>query len=317
MDLADSLLTSSVVAGFLAASMRLAVPILLAALGGIYNERAGVLNVGLEGMMLAGSLTGFVVGFQTGNLWLGVLAAIVAGGLLGLFLGFFTVTLGADQVVAGIALNLLAVGLTSFLYRVIFGANAQPRVAGFPDLHVPLLSQIPLLGPLFFQQSVLTYLAYGLIALTGVIIFRSAWGLNIIATGENPEAAETLGIGVSRVRYTALAISGMIAALGGAYLSLDATTLFLENMTAGRGYIALALLVLGRRRPLGILGAALLFGAADALQLRTQLLGIGIPFQFMLMLPYLLTMVVLAFFVSRTGDPAALGVPYRRNRGDA
>jgi simple sugar transport system permease protein len=311
----ETWLTSAVIAGFLAASMRLAIPILLAALGGLYNERAGVLNVGLEGMMLAGSLTGFVAGYFTGNPWLGVLAAVVAGALLGLFLGFFTVTLGSDQVVAGIALNLLAVGLTSFAYRVFFGTNAQPRVEGFAQIDVPVLSQIPLFGPLFFQQSALTYLTYGLLALTGLILFHSAWGLEIIASGENPEATETLGINVSRVRYAALLVSGMVAGLGGAYLSLDATRLFLDNMTAGRGYIALAILVLGRRHPLGILGAALLFGAADALQLRTQLLGIGIPFQFMLMLPYLLTMLVLAFFVSRTGDPAALGIPYRRNRG--
>lgn len=316
MNVMESWATSTVIAGFLAAGMRLAVPIMLAALGGIYNERAGMLNVGFEGIMLAGCLGGFVVGFHTGNLWLGVIAGVITGGLLGLFLGFFTVTLGADQVVAGIALNLLSVGITSFLYRVIFGANAQPRVEGFPRIHLPFLSQIPLLGPLFFQQSILTYLTYGLVVLTAVIIFRSAWGLNIIATGENPEAAETLGIAVHRVRYTALAVGGMIAGLGGVYLSLDATRLFLDNMTAGRGYIALAILVLGRRHPFGIMGAALLFGAADALQLRTQLLGIGIPFQFMLMLPYLLTMVVLAFFVSRTGDPAALGLPYRRNRGD-
>jgi simple sugar transport system permease protein len=308
-------LTSTVFVGFLTASMRLAMPILLAALGGIYNERAGVLNVGLEGTMLVACLVGFAVAYFSGSVWLGVALAMVAGALVSLLLGLFAITLGANQVVAGIAVNLLAVGLTSFAYRLLFGASAQPRVEGFAQWDVPLLSQIPILGPLFFQQSVLTYIAYGLILLTYIVIFHSAWGLEIIATGESPEAAETLGIRVGRVRYASLVVSGMIAGLGGAYLSLDATRLFLENMTAGRGYIALAILVVGRRHPIGLLGAALLFGAADALQLRTQLLGIGIPFQFMLMLPYLLTMVVLAGFVSRSGDPAALGVPYLRNRG--
>jgi general nucleoside transport system permease protein len=311
-----TLLTSTVAVGFFAASMRLAIPIMLAALGGLYNERAGVLNVGLEGMMIVGALVGFVVGYFTGNLWWGVLAAMVAGAGVGLLLGLFVITLAANQVVAGISFNLLAVGLTSFIYRVIFGTNAQPRVEGFSQINIPVLSQIPVIGPLFFQQSILTYLTYALLLVTYVIIFHSAWGLQIIATGENPEATETLGVKVTRVRYISLLISGLIAGLGGAVLSLDATRLFLDNMTAGRGYIALAILVLGRRRPLGILGAALLFGAADALQLRAQLLGIGIPFQFMLMLPYLLTMIVLAFFVSRSSDPAALGTPYRRSHGD-
>ncbi len=312
-----ALVTSPVAEGFLSASMRLAIPILLAALGGVYNERAGVLNIGMEGMMLSGCLVGFVVGFATGNMWLGVFAAVLVGGLLGVFLGFFTVTLAANQVVAGIALNLLAIGATSFLYRLSYGTGVQQlRVEGFPVIPVPILSQIPILGPLFFQQSALVYLTYFLMAVTAVVIFRSVWGLQIIATGENPEAAETMGITVARTRYIALFISGMFCSLGGAYLSLGATRLFLDNMTAGRGYIALAILVLGRRNPIGLLGAALLFGAADALQLRTQLLDINIPFQFMLMAPYVLTMIVLAFFVRHTDDPAALGIPYKRNRGD-
>ena len=309
-------LASPVIAGFLSASMRLAVPILLAALGGIYNERAGVLNIGMEGMMLGGCLAGFVAGFYTGNMWVGVAAAVVTGGLLGLLLGGFTISLGADQVVAGIALNLLIIGLTSFGYRVLFGTNAQPRVTGFATLEIPILSRVPLIGPLFFQQTALVYATYLLIGFTFLAIFRSAWGLQIIAAGENPAAAETLGINVNRTRYVTLVVSGMICAVGGAYLSLGATRLFLDNMTAGRGYIALAILVLGRRRPVGLLGAALLFGAADALQLRAQLLGIGIPLQFMLMLPYVLTMVVLAFFVSNADAPAALGIVYRRNRAE-
>jgi simple sugar transport system permease protein len=272
----------------------------------------------MEGMMLAGSLVGFAVGYFTGNMWFGVFVAVLTGGLLGLFLGFFTITLAANQVIAGIALNLLAIGATSFLYRLFFGTGVQQlRVEGFQAVPIPILGQIPILGPLFFQQSALVYLAYVLIGVTYVVIYRSAWGLQIIATGENPEAAETMGITVARTRYRALFVSGMICALGGAYLSLGATRLFLDNMTAGRGYIALAILVLGRRNPVGLLGAALLFGAADALQLRTQLLDINIPFQFMLMLPYVLTMVVLAFFVKHTDDPAALGVPYKRNRGDS
>jgi ABC-type uncharacterized transport system permease subunit len=306
-------LTSVAVEGFLAASMRLAIPIMLAALGGIYNERAGVLNIGMEGMMLGGSLVGFVVGYFTNNMWLGVVAAATAGALIGFVLAFFTVSLDGDQVVVGIALNLLMIGVTSFLFRAIFGVSVeQPRVSGFSPYPIPFLSEIPVLGPLFFRQTWLVYITYFLIGISYVIIFHSAWGLQIISTGENPEATETMGIDVVRTRYSSLVISGMMSGIGGAFLSLGATRLFLDNMTAGRGYIALAILVLGRRQPFGLLGAALLFGAADALQLRTQILNIGIPFQFMLMLPYVLTIIVLAIFVRRTDNPAALGIHYKR-----
>jgi general nucleoside transport system permease protein len=304
-----------VVAGFLSASMRLAAPIMLAALGGMFSERSGILNIGLEGMMLAGSLVGFAAGYFSSNLWVGSLAAILVGAALGLLLGFYTISLASNQVVAGIALNLLVVGVTGFAYRALFGTGTrQPRIDSFPPLKIPLVGDIPLLGPLFFQQGALVYLALALVAVSWVALFRTSWGLRVIAVGEHPRAAETAGVNVPRTRYLCLAIGGALAGMGGAFLSLSATGVFLDNMTAGRGYIALAILILGRRRPFGILGAALLFGAADALQLRAQLLPIGVPFQFMLMLPYVLTIVVLAGFVRRVDAPAALGVPYRRDR---
>lgn len=304
-------LHSPVVQGFLSASMRLAVPILLAALGGAFNEKSGVLNIGMEGMMIVGSLVGFVTAFFMHSLWLGVVSAVMSGMLLGIVLGFFVITLDADQVVAGLALSLLCVGVTSLLFRVIFGVGtASPRVNSFEALPIPFLGDIPVLGPLLFRQSPLGYITYALVVLSFFVIYRSSWGLSIISTGENPEAAETLGVNVNRTRYTSLMISGGFCALGGAFLSIDATGLFINNMTAGRGYIALALLILGRRHPFGLAAAALMFGAADALQLRTQILNIGIPFQFMLMLPYILTMIVLAAFVRRIDNPAALGVHY-------
>lgn len=309
-------LTSTVVEGFLTASMRLAIPIMLAALGGVYNERAGVLNIGMEGIMLGGSLVGFLAGYFTGNMWFGVLAALTAGVLIGCVLAVFTVSLDGDQVVVGIAMNLLMIGVTSFIFRAIFGVTIyQPRVSGFAPYLIPVLSDIPIVGPLFFRQTWLAYLTYLLILISYFIIFKSSWGLKIISTGESPEAAETMGINIVKVRYGSLIVSGIMSAMGGAFLSLGATRLFLDNMTAGRGYIALAILVLGRRRPFGLLAAAILFGAADALQLRTQILNIDIPFQFMLMLPYILTIVVLALVVSRIDDPAALGVHYKRGGG--
>jgi simple sugar transport system permease protein len=310
-------LTSTVLEGFLSAGMRLAIPIMLAALGGIFNERAGVLNIGMEGMMLGGALAGFVVTFYTGNLLLGILAAIALGALLGLILGFFTISLSGDQVVVGIAFNLLMLGTTSFVYRAFFAVGTQqPQVQGLQALPVPILESIPLLGPLFFRQTPLVYATYLLVLISFIAIFRTTWGLKLRAVGESPEAAETLGIDVSRTRYLSLIICGMFCALGGAFLSVGASSIFVDNMTAGRGYIALAILVLGQRHPIGVAGAALLFGFADALQLRTQIIDIQIPFQFMLMLPYLLTIIVLAVFVRRSSDPAALGKHYRRGKTD-
>lgn len=303
--------------GFLQATTRLAIPIMLAALGGMFAERAGVLNIGLEGMMLTGAFVGFVTAYLTGNLWYGVLMGTLSGGVLGIFLAFYTVTLGTNQVVAGIAFNLLMVGVTSYAYRVVFGMGTETqRISSFPTLPVPYLSDIPVLGPLFFQQTMLVYLALLLVPVTWVIISRMSVGTAIVAVGEHPQAAETLGISVARTRTLCLVASGLLAGLGGAFLSLSATGLFLDNMTAGRGYIALAILLLGRRSPWGILLAAGFFGAADALQLRGQGLGIGVPYQFMVMLPYLLTILVLIGFAGRVRDPAALGMPFRRARAE-
>lgn len=310
-------LVSPVLEGFLSASMRLAIPIMLAALGGIYNERAGVLNIGMEGMMIGGALAGFMVTYYTGSVILGILAALVVGAVLGLVLGYFTITLSGDQVVVGIAFNLLLLGITSFTYRAFFAVGTQqPQVEGLQVIAIPLLSSIPIVGPLLFRQTGLAYVTYFLIIVSFIVIFRTMWGLKLIAVGESPEAAETLGIHVARTRYMSLIICGMFCALGGAFLSIGASSIYVDNMTAGRGYIALAILILGQRHPFGIFGAALLFGIADALQLRTQIIDIQIPFQFMLMLPYLLTIVVLAVFVRRSNDPAALGRHYRRGRNE-
>ncbi len=312
-----AVLTDPAFAGFLSATMRLAVPILLAALGGLYAERSGVLNIGLEGAMLTGAFVGFVTAFATGSIAVAVPAAIAAGGLFGIVLAFYAVTLGANQVVVGIAMNLVAVGVTSFFYRLIFGAGTdRPRIDTLLPPGFGALADWPLIGPLLFRQDALAFLALALVPLTWFVIARTRFGLDIRAVGEHPEAAETLGVNVAKVRYGAVAISSGLAAFGGATLSLAATGVFLDGMTAGRGYIALAILILGRRHPLGVLGAALLFGAADALQLRAQILPTGLPFQFLLMLPYVLTIVVLAGFAGRGGAPAALGVPFRRLKKD-
>lgn len=303
--------------GFFQASMRLAIPIMLAAFGGIFSERAGVLNIALDGMMLAGSFVGFTIAVLSGDLWLGVVAGMAAGAALGLVLAFYTVTLSSNQVVVGVAINLLAVGATSFAYRAVFGMGAaQPRVSSFAPVAIPGLADIPILGPLFFHQGLLAYFALALTPVAWLVLSRSALGSRIAAVGEHPAAAETLGISVARTRTLCLAISGLLAGLGGAFLSLSATGVFLDNMTAGRGYIALAILILGRRGPFGALAAALVFGGADALQLRGQNLGIGLPYQFFLMLPYVLTIIVLVGFAGRVRAPAALGQPFQRDRAE-
>lgn len=308
-----SFLTSSVFEGFLTASMRLAIPIMLTAIGGIYNERAGISNIGMEGFMIVGSLTGFVASYYSGSVWIGILAAIFLGILLGLIMGYFEITLKVNQVVFGISLNLFCVGLTSFLFRVIFGITSNsPRITPLPTIVIPVLSKIPVIGPILFQQTALAYITYILVLITAIIMYRSAWGMNIIAAGENPEAAETMGVDVIRTRYYAIIISGVLCSIGGAFLSTASTGLFVQNMTAGRGYIALAILVIGRWDPFGVFVAALLFGAADALQLRTQLFNFNIPYQFLVMLPYVLCMIVMIFFSKSSRAPAALGEPYDR-----
>lgn len=310
-------LSDPVLAGFIAASVRLSIPILLAALGGMFSEKSGVLNIGLEGMMLGGCFVAFITAYFTGSLWLGVLAALIAGALFGLVLAWFAVTAGSNQVVIGISFNLLMAGLTAYFFRLSFVAGASaPRITPFSPIDFGPLAQIPLLGPLLFQHDPLTYLTLLLVGGAFIVLHRSTIGSAIKAVGEHPEAAETLGLDVRRIRYGAVMASGALAGLGGAFLSTASTGLFLENMTAGRGYIALAILILGRRHPFGILMAALLFGGAEALQLRAQLLPIGVPLQFLIMLPYLLTIIVLAGLAGRGGAPAALGRPLATRRGE-
>jgi ABC-type uncharacterized transport system permease subunit len=294
--------------GFFSATMRLGLPVMFAALGGIFSERSGVTNVGMEGMMLFGAFAAFAVGGLTSSLTLAVLAAVAAGAILALVLGLLTITLPSDQVVAGIALTLMCLGLTSYL-NALLGTDTAPPTIG--TTAVPGLDRIPVIGPLLFEQSWLGYLALVLAGVTWFVFRRTAWGMELIACGEHPEAAETLGVSVVRNRYLALVVSGVLAALGGAFLTLVESPSFLNGLTNGRGYVALALLVLGMRSPLGVVAAALLFGAADAGQLRIQVASPSVPVHLMLMAPYVITIIAMVF-VRRNRPPAALGIPFRR-----
>ncbi len=295
-----------------ASTITMAVPLLLAALGELIAERAGMLNIGLEGMLLSGAFAALVVALPSGSAALGLAAALAVGAGLGVLLGVFVAHWNANQVVAGTALNLLAAGLTGVAYRAIFGVTGTAlTIAGAPPLPLPGLAGLPVIGA-FFNQTPIGYAAFVAVPAMAWALQRTLPGLRLRMVGENPYAAETQGVSVRRVRLAALVICGMFAAAGGAYLSLAYANTFVEGMSAGRGFIALAIVIVGRRHPIGILAAALFFGFATALQFHFQAMGLAVPFQFFLILPYVLTLLVLAGRVGRATAPAALGQPYER-----
>lgn len=293
------------------ASIRLSSPIALAAVGGVYSERSGVFNIGIEGMMLLGAFFGIVGSHFLGNPYLGALAGAAAGALSALLLAYLTVTRHADQIMTGVAINLGALGLTNYLYRYIFEGGGRFRVPGFETIPIPVLGQIPGVGPLVFQQNAIVYFTYVMPIVAWWVMFRTTWGLNIRAAGEYPAAVDTAGVSVSFVRYASVLFSGVMAGVAGAGLALGGGRIFTQGMTAGRGFVALAAIVFGRWHPRLAALAALLFGAADALQLRVQTLDVGIPSELFAALPYVLTVIVLALTVRRSREPAQLGVPYR------
>jgi general nucleoside transport system permease protein len=296
----------------IASTIRLSTPLILAALGGLYSERGGVINIALEGMMLAGAFTAAVVTVFTHNPWIGLLAAVIAGLLVAALHAVVTINYRADQVVSGAAINILFLGVPALLSGAFFestGATPQlPRDQTLPDTPVFNPQTAPQLASIFNQKS-LVYLAFVLVAVTAYVIYRTRFGLRLRAVGENPEAALAAGVSVNRMRYAGVLISGALAALGGAYLSIGQNSLFTRNMTAGRGFIALAALIFGKWDPVGALVACLFFGFAEAVAIRMQ--GtVNIPNQFIQMIPYVLTMVVLAGWIGRATPPKALGIPY-------
>jgi ABC-type uncharacterized transport system permease subunit len=311
----EPLLTTSFLVGMLAAGIRLAVPILLAALGEIVTERAGVLNLGLEGIMLAGALAGFMAtswaehDLPAAAPWLGLGAGMLAGLAMGLVMAVLTVSLRTDQVVAGIMLVALGYGATAYVYREAFG-SLTARIAPMAPAPVPGLAELPVVGPVLFAQDPATYLSLAVLAGVWFLLFRTTWGLAIRAVGEHPAAADSAGVDVLRTRYAAVLVGAALTGLGGAVLTVAQLGIFKEGVTAGRGWIAIALVIFARWRPGLALAGALLFGFATALQFRLQALNLPwLPYEVLLMLPYLLTLLVL--LCARTeGAPAALGTPY-------
>ncbi|MCB2209386.1 ABC transporter permease [bacterium] len=292
----------------LGSTLRQSTPLILGALCGILSERSGIVNIGIEGQMLMSAFTGFLVNAWTGSLILSMLTAMATGALLGLLLAFVSVTLKLDQVIGGTVINILSLGLTGYFYQT--GITTEGKLAPIP---LGPLADIPLIGPVLFNNPPITYLAIVLVFVLQFFLFKTVWGLRTRAVGEHPRAADTVGINVFRTRYLNVMLGGAIAGLAGAFLTLEAVGSFERNMTNGRGFVALAVMIFGNWSPLGAWAAALLFGFANAMQTQLQFMGtLNIPHQFIGMLPYLLTIIVLAGFGGKSHAPAAEGEPYEK-----
>jgi simple sugar transport system permease protein len=304
------LLTANVILGILTSGIRLATPYLYAAIGETFGQRSGVLNLGVDGIMLLGAYAAFYAVFTTNSLMLGILAAMVIGAAMGLAMAFISVTLRAEQGISGIGVYLFGLGMSDLLFQKTLGS--VETISGFPDVTIPLLGQIPVIGEVFFQHNVLVYGAYLLVPVAWFVLNKTTVGLKIRAVGENPEAADSLGVSVATVRYFTVTLGGLLSGVAGASLSIALLNVFQQNMTAGLGFIAVALVYFGGWRPHGVLFGALIFSLVNALQVWVQVLGIPIPSDFAVMMPYVLTIVVLVFTVQRVRQPSALTKAYER-----
>ena len=298
-------LNAQITEAVVASTIRQATPLVLGALCGLLGERSGVINIGIEGQMLLGAFVGFLANVWTGNLLFAVFAAVATGALMGLLLAYMSVTLKMDQIIGGTVINILALGLTGYFYQV--GLTTQGKLQ---PITLGPLADIPIIGPALFNNPPITYATFILVIVVHYVLFYTKWGLRTRAVGEHPRAADTLGVNIFKVRYINVIIGGAIAGLAGAFLTLEAVGSFERAMTNGRGFVALAVMIFGKYTPLGAWGAALLFGFANAMQTQLQFADIQVPHQFIGMLPYILTIVVLSGFVGRTRVPAADGVPY-------
>jgi ABC-type uncharacterized transport system permease subunit len=298
---------------FLTSTMSMATPIMLAALGELIVEESGIINVGIEGAMLAGAFFALAATYFSGSIALGLGAGMLAAVAIDAIFAMLVVNLAANQVVTGTALNILALGVTGVFYRKLFGVTGKAFMVT-PVAKIPLgpLARIPILGPVLFDQNALVYFTFILIPIFWYLISRTRYGLRLRAAGERPEAADALGLGVYRIRWEALIVAGGLTGLAGAYLTLAYANTFVENISAGRGFVALSVVIVGRWNPWGLAAASVLFGGAMALQFGLQALGTVVPYQLFLALPYALTLVVLAGVGGQAAAPSALGEPYRR-----
>lgn len=299
--------------GMLSSSLVRATPIALAALCGVISERAGIVNIGIEGMMLFAALMAVIVGSVTQNLYIALLAAVLVGGLVGAFHALLTIRFKVDHTVSGVAINIFATGFTSFVFARFLEHNDSLNSSGIlPLIPVPVLSKIPVLGPIFFENTLIVYLAILLVVFLHILLYRTPWGLRTRAVGEHPKAADTLGVDVYLTKYINVILGGMIAGIGGAYFTIGSVGRFDEVMTAGKGFIGLAAMISGNWNPIGAYLSSLIFGFADSLQVKLQILRVPIPSEFLLMAPYIVTMIILTGVIGRASPPAADGVHYEK-----
>jgi len=307
----NELLQTGVMTGLLNAGVRLSAPFLLASTGEMYSQRSGVLNLGVEGIMMVGAFVSFFIAFKTGSPVLALTGAVITGLLFGLVMAFASITMKGDQEINGIGIYILGMGLSGLFFRLTMGSIAQTK--GFSPFPLPLLSKIPFIGEILFNQNCLVYFALLLVPISWFILFKTTWGLKIRATGENPHAADSLGVSVEKTRYICVITGSILAALAGAFLTIgQEEAAFVDNIAGGRGFIAVALVYFGRWNPFGIMGGAFLFSMIDALQLRLQVLNIGIPYEYAVMAPYIITILALIFVTGKARGPSALGKVFER-----
>jgi len=308
-------LQATMLISLLSMMLRISTPVLLAALGELVTERSGVMNLGVEGIMLTGAFVGFVVAEKTGSFPLAVVAALLGGGLMGALMAFLSVSLKLNQTVVGLGLNLLASGLTFYLYRISYVVEGDfeiPRIETFQNIEIPLLSKIPFLGPILFDQNILTYFALLMVPVIWFFFYRTRFGLLIRGLGEYPRAVDVKGVSVDKFRYLAVIFGGMMAGLGGSFLTLGSSGIFVQEISAGRGWLAIVIVIAGNWQPGRILLASLIFALLDAFQLQVQAIGVQIPYQLLLALPYVFAILALMGSRARSVPPGSLGEPYSR-----
>jgi simple sugar transport system permease protein len=307
----DQILTIGFMTGFLAATMRMMVPILVTALGETISERSGIMNLGIEGIMILGAFAGFYSAFTSGSLLLGFLMGGLAGLLLGVMMGVASVRFQANQIVAGVGIWIFCQGLSSFLNRSLFGVvDTRPSLTTLQPITFPYLAEIPIIGEVLFNQDLFVYLVLLSVPLLEFVFRRTSWGISIDTVGEHPRAGDAAGLKVGLIRYLCVSLGGFLAGLGGAYLTLGLYGLYTNDLSIGLGWMAIAVVVFGKWRPWGIVGGAAIFGAAKALQFRLQAMNFPLPYQFLLMMPFVVTLLFVIFFVRGESGPSALTKPY-------
>ena len=308
----SELFQEAIVVSILAATVRIMTPILFAAIGELVTQRAGVWNMGVEGTMLLGAFTAYFVATATGSIWLAVFAAIAAGALSGLLTAFMTATMRVDHFITGLGINLLFAGLTLYWFRIYIKGRAQPTFDGFDNVPIPVLSSIPWLGEILFTQRLLTYVAFAAVPAIWFLLYRTRWGLELRCLGENPKALDIKGLSVVRRQYVAVLIGSMMTGLGGGFLMLGFSDRFLADITAGRGWLAIVAIIAGNWLPRGVLAAVFVFALLESIATHVQVLGVNIPHQIFLALPYLASIILLMGLRRKLGQPVRLGIPYFR-----